>query len=77
MDMRFFVGVLVGGTCVSFLMPVQLDAAIPPTPAWKTITVMTSDWFGSDTEVTANNAVDNMFLVSDGSITFNVTENYP
>ena len=55
----------------------MVDSTIPPTPALKTIDVLTTPWFGSSTDVESTLYNDQFYFVSDGSITFNVTESYP
>jgi len=55
----------------------MVESAIPPTPAIKVINVFTSDNYPSDTNVNATLYNDLVYFVSDGSITFNVTESYP
>ena len=55
----------------------MVESAIPPTPSWKIFEIQTDPWFGSNTNVTADLYNDQVFFVSDGSISFNVTESYP
>ena len=54
-----------------------VESAIPPTPALKVINVQTSPWYISDTNVNATTFSDVFYFVSDGSITFNVTNGVP
>ena len=72
-DKRYAVGGIVGFMIAFFFLPISIDAAIPPTPAWKIINVDTSSWFGSATSVNATAFDDTVYLVSDGSLFFNVT----
>ena len=54
-----------------------VESAIPPTRAFPIIEVLTSPWATTDTNVTSSSYVDVWHIVTDGSITFNVTECYP
>ena len=54
-----------------------VESAIPPTRAFSIIEVLTSPWAPADTNVTADSYTQIIHYVSDGSIIFNVTENYP
>ncbi len=75
MNRKYLIGMILGFMIgVSF---VGIEAAIPPTPALKSIDVQTTPWFGSSTDVNATLFNDQFFFVSDGSITFNVTETPP
>ena len=69
-------GVFFGGSY--FAEASDYTSSIPPTAAIQTIEVQTDPWsaFGN-TNVTANTSYDNVYFVSDGSITFNVTNTYP
>lgn len=53
------------------------DSAIPPTPAVKTITVDTSSWFGNVTDIEMTTSTGQIYLVTDGSVWFNVTTTAP
>lgn len=77
LDKKYFIGAIFGFVISMMFVPLESDAAIPPTPAWKTITVMTSNWFASDTDVVSTSSSDQVYFVSDGSITFNVTTTAP
>ena len=75
MNRKYLIGMVLGFILgISF---VGIEAAIPPTPALKAIDVLTSPWFGSNTDVNATLYNDQFYFVSDGSITFNVTQSYP
>jgi len=57
-------------------MPI-VESAIPPTRAFPIIEVLTSTFAPTDTNVTSTSFADVWHIVSDGSITFNVTETFP
>jgi len=60
-----------------FLSVPIVESAIPPTRAFPNINV-SIPWYSPDTIlVESQSSSDQWFLVSDGSMTFNVTENYP
>ena len=77
MDKKYLIGFFVGFAFSLLFIPIPSgDAAIPPTSAFAKINVMTSPWFGEDTWVNATSSTQQIFYVSDGSITLNVT-NFP
>ena len=67
---------IIGGSTIAFLNPI--DSAPPPTPAWTTIIINSNATYSStgDTNITALFYKDELFLLSDGSIGFNITT-YP
>lgn len=79
MDRKYIIGGLLGFVLGIMIIPMSSDAieGIPPTPAWKVFNVLTSPWATNDTNVNATAYNDLIYFVSDGSITFNVTESYP
>lgn len=72
---KYLIGGLIGLAIGLSMIPIE--AAIPPTPALKTVNVDTSPWAGFDTDVTANLYNDKWFYVAGEGIGFNVTETYP
>lgn len=79
MNKQFLIGSIAGFVlCLALFIPIPFaDSAIPPTSAFKTITILTSPWFGSDTDIISTAYDDQVFFVSDGSIGFNATIGYP
>ena len=56
----------------------MVESAIPPTPAIKSISVLTDRDVNNFTDINATLYNDRLpYFVSDGSIWFNVTESYP
>lgn len=74
-DRKYLIGIVLGFMIGIAWIPIE--AVIPPTPAIKSIDVLTTSWFGSTTDVNATLYNDQFYFVSDGSIWFNVTESYP
>ena len=76
MEKRTFVlGMIAGFGLMLFVASIPgVESAIPPTRAFSIIEVFTTP---TPTNVTSDSYVDIVHYVSDGSITFNVTETYP
>lgn len=65
--------ILKGGENVDISMDNSTDTITIDSPSVRIITVQTDPWFVSNTNVEYNQ----VYFVSDGSITFNVTSSYP
>ena len=72
----FFLLFFVGAVVITAAFPL-VESAIPPTPSLKCVVVQTSNWFLNDTTVCASVYDETWYYVTDGSITFNVTDSYP
>ena len=81
MDRNLLVGIAIG-TFFGFLVAPQIALAlysIPPTNAWRTIAVdyNSTEPEQGDTSVNAISYRDTLYLISDGSILFNITKFTP
>jgi len=76
MEKRTFVlGMIAGfGLMLFFASVPGVESAIPPTRAFSIFEVFTAP---NPTNVTANSYAERVYFVTDGSITFNVTETAP
>lgn len=72
----FFLLAFVGAVLITATLPL-VESAIPPTPSLKCVVVQTSNWFLNDTTVCSTVYDDTWQYVTDGSITFNVTDSLP
>lgn len=76
-DKRYFVGVIFGFVIATLFSAEISDAAIPPTRAIQNLNI-TLPWSPSGSAlVESDDSSDTFYFVSDGSITFNVTNSYP
>jgi len=81
MDKRFILGVCTGIAIISIITyyPTLAEAlySIPPTDAWDQIEVVYDNWVSTGTlKINATGYTDDLILISDGSILFNITS-YP
>ena len=81
MDKRFIIGVCTGiailGMVTYFPTIAEALYSIPPTDAWDQIIFRYGNWtVTNDDNINATSYSDNLYLISDGSILFNVTK-YP
>ena len=80
MNKIFYVGIFLGLVAGISFGPQFVDAiySIPPTNAWQTIFINSNATYSStgDTNITAISYKDELYLLSDGSIGFNITT-YP
>ena len=81
MDKRFIIGVCTGMAILGIItyFPTIAEAlySIPPTRAWDQISITYDNWTSTgDFNINATSYTDNLILISDGSILFNITT-YP
>ena len=81
MDKRFIFGVCTGMAILGIItyLPNIAEAlySIPPTDAWDEIEVVYDNWVSTGTfKINATGYTDDLILISDGSILFNITT-YP
>jgi len=74
----FLYGFVCGFAVMLFLASFEpVESAIPPTRAFQNFNITLPWYSGGSVLVESESSSDTLYLVSDGSITFNVTESYP